>query len=98
MRYYVSTSESSINRNSLPFRLFEKAKKLGTWDPQDIDFSKDREDWEESYTGAARSDFAVDRIFLQCRGSGYTRHPSVNLRDFKVRTFGRGNVFDDVCF
>lgn len=46
MRYYVSTSESSINRNSLPFRLFEKAKKLGTWDPQDIDFSKDREDWE----------------------------------------------------
>jgi len=26
-------------------RLFQKAKKLGTWDPQAIDFSKDRPDW-----------------------------------------------------
>ena len=27
-------------------RLFQKAKKLGTWDPQAIDFSKDRPDWD----------------------------------------------------
>ena len=26
-------------------RLFQKAKKLGTWDPQDLDFSRDRADW-----------------------------------------------------
>ncbi|MFA8437946.1 R2-like ligand-binding oxidase [Pueribacillus sp. YX66] len=46
MRHYVSTSEQGINRNSMPFRLFEKAKRLGTWDPRDIDFSQDKEDWE----------------------------------------------------
>src|SRR5438094_10434480 len=27
-------------------RLFQKAKRLGTWDPQAIDFTHDRADWE----------------------------------------------------
>ena len=45
MRYYVSTSRG-INRESLPFKLYEKAKKFGTWDPRNIDFSKDKADWE----------------------------------------------------
>jgi len=27
-------------------RLFEKAKRLGVWNPSDIDFSQDRQDWE----------------------------------------------------
>ena len=27
-------------------RLFQKAKRLGTWDPQAIDFSKDKPDWD----------------------------------------------------
>ena len=30
----------------MPFKLYEKAKKFGTWDPKNIDFSKDKEDWE----------------------------------------------------
>ena len=46
MRYYVSTSEAGVNRHSMPFRLFEKAKKLGTWNPKDIDFSQDKEGWQ----------------------------------------------------
>lgn len=45
MRYYTSTSKG-LNRESLPFKLYEKAKKFGVWDPQNIDFSKDREDWK----------------------------------------------------
>ena len=45
MRYYVSTSKG-LNRESLPFKLYEKAKKFGTWDPRNIDFSKDKADWE----------------------------------------------------
>lgn len=53
MRHYVSTSERGINRESLPFKLYEKAKKFGTWDPRDIDFSKDKADWE-SLTGEQR--------------------------------------------
>jgi ribonucleoside-diphosphate reductase beta chain len=28
-------------------RLYEKAKRLGVWNPSDIDFSQDRVDWEE---------------------------------------------------
>lgn len=46
LRNYVSTSEKGINRESLPFKLYEKAKKFGTWDPRNIDFSKDKADWE----------------------------------------------------
>lgn len=46
MRHYVSTSEQGINRESLPFKLYEKAKKFGVWDPRNIDFSNDKADWE----------------------------------------------------
>lgn len=52
MRDYTSTTRG-INRESLPFKLYEKAKKFGTWDPKNIDFSKDKEDWE-SLTDAQR--------------------------------------------
>ncbi|MDQ0271384.1 R2-like ligand-binding oxidase [Cytobacillus purgationiresistens] len=53
MRYYASTSERGINRESLPFKLYEKAKKFGTWDPRNIDFSRDKADWE-SLSGEQR--------------------------------------------
>ncbi|MGH7855865.1 MAG: R2-like ligand-binding oxidase, partial [Candidatus Binatia bacterium] len=53
MRY---TSPSGINRDLLPWRLWMKAKKL-FWDPADIDYSKDIEDWatlpEEGRFGVA---------------------------------------------
>ena len=39
------TSTSGIDRNALPWRLWTKAKKL-FWDPEDIDFTVDREHWE----------------------------------------------------
>jgi ribonucleoside-diphosphate reductase beta chain len=29
-------------------RLFQKAKKLGIWDPADIDFTQDKEDWKNA--------------------------------------------------
>lgn len=32
--------------DSYPMRLYEKAKRLGVWNPSDIDFTQDREDWE----------------------------------------------------
>lgn len=41
---YTSAS-SGINRDALPWRLWSKAKKL-FWDPADIDFSQDIEDWK----------------------------------------------------
>jgi ribonucleotide reductase beta subunit family protein with ferritin-like domain len=32
-------------RSSRPKSLYEKAKRLGIWNPSDIDFSKDTTDW-----------------------------------------------------
>ncbi len=39
------TTTRGLNRESPPMRLFEKAKKLGIWNPSDIDFTKDKNDW-----------------------------------------------------
>ncbi len=40
-------SEPTVLRtDSFPMRLYEKAKRLGVWNPSDIDFSQDRVDWE----------------------------------------------------
>jgi len=35
-----------LRTDSFPMRLYEKAKRLGVWNPADIDFSLDRADWE----------------------------------------------------
>ena len=40
-------SEPTVLRpDSFPMRLYEKAKRLGVWNPAEIDFSQDRLDWE----------------------------------------------------
>ncbi len=41
-----ATTTRGLNRDLPPMRLYEKAKKLGIWNPSDIDFSKDKQDWE----------------------------------------------------
>lgn len=45
---YGSTSRGGIRFDSVPMRLFQKAKKLGVWDPADIDLSQDKLDWAAS--------------------------------------------------
>ncbi len=40
-----ATTTRGLNRDLPPMRLFEKAKKLGIWNPSDIDFSKDKQHW-----------------------------------------------------
>ena len=40
------TSPAGIDYDSVPFRLWNKSKKL-FWDPADIDFSQDTKDWQE---------------------------------------------------
>jgi len=42
-----ATVERGLNRDSVPMRLFEKAKRLGVWNPADIDFSQDVIDWQK---------------------------------------------------
>ncbi|HYU62761.1 MAG TPA: R2-like ligand-binding oxidase [Verrucomicrobiae bacterium] len=42
---YATISGRGLDWDSVPMRLFQKAKKLGTWDPQALDFSRDSADW-----------------------------------------------------
>lgn len=44
MRSFQTTNQG-LNHNSLPLRLYHKAKKLGIWDPKDIDLRQDQTDW-----------------------------------------------------
>jgi len=41
------TVERALDAESLPMRLYEKAKRLGVWNPSEIDFTRDREEWVE---------------------------------------------------
>ncbi|GEC91117.1 MULTISPECIES: R2-like ligand-binding oxidase [Brevibacillus] len=42
---FVSTSQKGLNQELLPYQLYQKAKRYGIWNPQDIDFTQDREDY-----------------------------------------------------
>lgn len=42
----LTTSKRGLIEDSLPFRLYQKAKKFGVWNPTDIDFSQDVKDWK----------------------------------------------------
>lgn len=39
------TTQSGLDRDLVPYQLWTKAKRLGTWDPDSIDFSQDPADW-----------------------------------------------------
>jgi ribonucleoside-diphosphate reductase beta chain len=42
---FQTTSKQGLRASHPAMRLWRKAKKLGTWDPADIDFSMDKRDW-----------------------------------------------------
>lgn len=42
---FIATSQRGMNTELLPYQLYQKAKRYGMWNPQDIDFSQDREDY-----------------------------------------------------
>src|SRR6185437_5741134 len=44
-RIYTTLTGRGLRHEMLPMRLYHKAKKLGTWDPRDIDLTQDRQDW-----------------------------------------------------
>jgi ribonucleoside-diphosphate reductase beta chain len=45
MHQSFATATRGLNRDLPPMRLYEKAKRMGIWNPTDIDFSKDKSDW-----------------------------------------------------
>jgi ribonucleoside-diphosphate reductase beta chain len=45
-RRFATTSPQGLRYDLPPMRLWQKAKQLGIWNPQDLDFHQDREDWQ----------------------------------------------------
>lgn len=45
MHRSFATTTRGFDRSLPPMRLYEKAKRLGIWNPSDIDLSKDKTDW-----------------------------------------------------
>ena len=45
MHQSFATTTRGLDRDLPPMRLYEKAKRLGIWNPSDIDLSKDQKDW-----------------------------------------------------
>jgi len=46
-RTFQTTSRRGLDRDLLPMRLYAKAKRHGIWNPEDLDFDRDREDWRK---------------------------------------------------
>jgi ribonucleoside-diphosphate reductase beta chain len=44
-RTYTTLTTHGLRHDTLPMRLYHKAKKLGIWDPREIDLTQDRQDW-----------------------------------------------------
>lgn len=40
-----TTARRRLDRDALPMRLYEKARKFGVWNPSEIDLAQDRADW-----------------------------------------------------
>jgi ribonucleoside-diphosphate reductase beta chain len=45
-RVFATTSTQGLRQDLPPMRLWQKAKRLGIWNPSDIDFTQDKIDWQ----------------------------------------------------
>ncbi|MBE3571218.1 MAG: R2-like ligand-binding oxidase [Bacillales bacterium] len=45
-RTILTTSSRGLLEDSFPYRLYQKAKNVGVWNPADIDLSQDTKDWQ----------------------------------------------------
>src|SRR5436305_3717449 len=53
-----------VQPDSFPMRQYEKAKRLGVWNPADIDFTQDRADWESMDYERRRAIIRLSARFL----------------------------------
>jgi len=69
----LQTPQSGLDRNLVPYQLWRKAKRLGTWDPMSIDFGTDPADWQSL---AERERDLLLRLTAQFEGGeeSVTRH------------------------
>lgn len=90
-----SLAAGGLNWASLPLKLFAGGN-AKFWDPADIDFTRDRADWEK--LSDDERDYAT-RLCTQVhcrRGGGDRGHPAVHVRDAGRGTAGRRDVSDAV--
>jgi ribonucleoside-diphosphate reductase beta chain len=64
MRVMQATSEHGLDHSLLPMRLYHKAKKLGTWDPRDIDLTQDKKDWDSFNEIEKEMSMRMNSVFL----------------------------------
>ncbi|OCA89543.1 MULTISPECIES: R2-like ligand-binding oxidase [unclassified Bacillus (in: firmicutes)] len=55
MRETITATSRGLLVDSFPYRLYQKAKRVGTWNPADIDFTKDATDWKQATPGQRHS-------------------------------------------
>lgn len=55
MRQTITATSRGLMVDSFPYRLYQKAKKVGTWNPATIDYTKDAEDWKTLSIGQRNS-------------------------------------------
>jgi ribonucleoside-diphosphate reductase beta chain len=68
---FVTTSERGLRHDILPMRLYQKAKRLGIWDPNSIDFSQDVQDWQR-FTDEEREAIVSLTALFQAGEEGVT--------------------------
>jgi ribonucleoside-diphosphate reductase beta chain len=68
---FVTTSERGLRHDILPMRLYQKAKRLGIWDPKSIDFSQDGQDWQR-FTDEEREAIVSLTALFQAGEEGVT--------------------------
>lgn len=44
-RQFAATRADGLDLQSFPYKLYQKAKRMGSWNPEDIDYLQDRKDW-----------------------------------------------------
>src|SRR5438874_3115999 len=59
----ITTSPRGLRHDILPMRLYHKAKKLGTWDPRNIDFTQDILDWQGCTEGEQETLLQLTSLF-----------------------------------
>src|SRR5207244_1541764 len=64
-------SGRGLDWDSVPMRLFQKAKRLGTWDPQALDLSRDAADWA-GFTDVERAFLLRTLVLFQAGEEGVT--------------------------
>lgn len=68
---FQTTGAAGLDYDSLPMRLYQKAKRLGVWDPRDIDLTVDAQMWD-SLTGEQQVAILQATALFQAGEEGVT--------------------------